>query len=169
MCWFESSLGHVYDLVSDSFTRFFCVCQNCNAFFRFRPLFSDSKKTHSFTGFEPTQHRYRPVKEIKFYDTQLLCQFCIQTDTHQIAETKNYSFHFFSHQFTFKNVVQFLTNNMAYPGNMSAMYIKEDFKNGITIPIPHSRKTVVTYLEFFQVFRFEYFFCNYTAILCQFV
>ena len=73
--------------------------------------------THTFIGFKPAQHRHRTVTKNKFYDTQL-CQFCNQTDTHLIAERKKFSLHFFSLQFTSKNVVQLPTNNMAYPVNM---------------------------------------------------
>jgi hypothetical protein len=69
--------------------------------------------THSKTGFEPAQYRLTPVKKIEFFDTHL-CQFCIRTDTHLIGERKNSSFHFLSDLFTFKNVVEFPTNNMAY-------------------------------------------------------
>ena len=73
--------------------------------------------THSISGFQPAQYRHTPVKKIEIYDTQL-CQFCNQTDTHLIAERKKFSLHFFSLQFTSKNVVQLPTNNMAYPVNM---------------------------------------------------
>ena len=73
--------------------------------------------THGITGFEPAQYRHAPVKKIEFYNTQF-CQFCIRTDTDLIAKRKKFSFHFYSDLLTFKNVVQFPTNNMAVPANV---------------------------------------------------